>query len=212
MYSFAYIEGKLKGHKREKLGYHIANVAGFALLIVMAMVIAPLLHESLHMLFLEMNNVDYSMEINFNWENGVYGRLKPLSELSISNSVIMLGMGIFGNLLLSSVLFFGSWRIKESGRLPESIFSTYLAVGFFYSPFIYFFAPGGDLINILALLDLGGFSYALPLIGCILFIFASIHVYRHAKHAFLEYDTIGEEIEKLENFLLFRLTPENQTC
>jgi len=210
MYPLAHLEERIKTHRRKKVNYHLANVLGFILLLIIAIVIAPLLHEFLHMFFLDIHDMYYSTEINFDWKNGIYGELTLFSELSIDNSITILGIGILGNLLLSAILFLGSWRIKNLGRIPESIFSAYLAVGFFYNPLIYFFAKRGDLINILMLMDLQEFFYILPIIGCILFLLVSLYIYKHARHAFWEYYKIDVEIEKLEQFLGFRSTLENQ--
>ena len=96
------------------------------------------------------------------------------------------------------------------GRIPESIFSVYLAAGFFYNPLIYFFAQRGDLVKILMLMGLEEFFYVLPIIGCILFLLVSLYIYKHARHAFWEYYKIDEEIERLEQFLGFRPAPENR--
>lgn len=210
MYPLAHLERKIKTHRRKKIDYHLANVLGFILLPIIAIVIAPLLHESLHMFFLGINNIQYSMKINFDWENGIYGELTPFSELSMGNSIILLGVGVLGNLLLSAILFLGSWRIKNTGRVPESIFSIYLAVGFFYNPLIYFFSQRGDLVNILMLMGLEEFFYVLPIIGCILFLLVSLYIYKHARYALWEYYRIDEEIERLEQFLGFRPAPESQ--
>lgn len=201
MYPLAHLEGRLKTHRRKRFNYHLANITGFILLITTAVILSPLLHELLHMLFLDMNSMQYSTELNFDFENGIYGKLTPLSNLSVNGSIILLGIGIFGNLLLSAIFFLGSWGIRNVGRLPESIFSAYLAVGFFYHPLIYFFASEGDLMNILSLLDMAEFYYISPVIGFILFLLVSLYIHEHAKHAFFEYHRIGEEIEKLERFL-----------
>jgi hypothetical protein len=166
----------------EEVDYLRLNAAGFVILIIISILVAPLLHEMLHMFFLDVTETQYKSEIVFSLASGIHGKLTPFAELGVGDSIILLGVGVLSNLVLSAVFFLGSWITRHRGMTHESILSTYLAVGFFYNPLMYFFAGSGDLVNIMSLLDLEGYSYVLPITGLSMLIFVLLYVHDHAKN------------------------------
>lgn len=206
MHPPAHLETQLRTHRRKRLDYYLANILGLILLLFVSILVAPLLHEFLHMFFLDVNHKPYTYQIDFDWGSGITGEIKPFSALSINESIILLGIGVFSNLLIAVFLFLRSWKIRIRGRMPESILSTYLAVGFVYNPMIYFMASEGDLVNILMLMDMQNLALLLPLIGLSFMILVCLYINEHAKHAFSEYYFIVGEIERLEGLLLPRLS------
>lgn len=166
----------------DEVDYLRLNAIGFAILIIVSILVAPLLHEMLHMFVLDVTDTKYRSEIVFSVASGIHGKITPFTELGSADSVIMLGVGVFSNLLLSAVFFFGSWITRHRGMTNESILSTYLAVGFLYNPLMYFFAGSGDLVNMMTLLDLEGYGYVLPITGLSMTLFVLLYLHDHAKN------------------------------
>ena len=166
----------------EEVDYLRLNAVGFVILIIISILVAPLLHEMLHMFVLDATDTKYRSEIVFSAASGIHGKITPITELGVGDSLIMLGVGVFSNLVLSAVFFAGSWITRHRGMTHESILSTYLAIGFFYNPLMYFFAGSGDLVNMMTLLDLEGYGYVLPIMGLSMLIFVLLYLHDHAKN------------------------------
>ncbi|MBN2014259.1 MAG: hypothetical protein JW778_03675 [Candidatus Altiarchaeota archaeon] len=204
MHPLKHLERRLRDNRKKRTNYYLANAFGLIVLLLVSIIVAPLLHEFLHMFFLDINHKPYSMEINFDWVNGITGKIMTYTDLSINDSIILLGIGVFSNLILAAIFFLSGWKIKSHGRMPESIFSTYLAVGFIYDPMTYCLASEGDLMNILMLIDMQHLAFLLPFVGLFFLVLVSLYIHNHTKHAFREYYLLLEDIEKLEGFLLAR--------
>jgi hypothetical protein len=166
----------------DEVDYLRLNALGFVVLIIVSIVVAPLLHEMLHMFVLDVKDARYTSEIVFSVASGIHGEIKPITELNIYDTLLMLGAGVFSNLVLSAAFFLGSWVTRHRGMTHESILSTYLAVGFLYNPLMYFFAGSGDLVNMMSLLDLEGYGYVLPIMGLSMLIFVVLYLHDHAKN------------------------------
>lgn len=164
--------------------YSAHHISGFILLIVAALLLAPLIHELFHILFLDVNHKNYDAWVTLSPQSGLHGEIKLFDEMDTLDAVILLSLGIFSNLAISAIFFLISWLAKIQKKTHESIISTYLGVGFLYNPLMYFFEPEGDLMNIMKLIDLDRYSLILPAVGLIILAATMLYVHEHAKDVF----------------------------
>ncbi len=141
------------------------------------------------------------MNLVLDWKFGFYATLQPFCDLSVKRTVLLLGIGIAGNLFIALILFLLSWYLGRRGKLPESNLFMYLALGFFSDPLFYLFATEGDLVNILEITEMQDLIPKLPLLGFILLFLALSYLYTQMKHTLEDYLRIKKEMEEVKNFL-----------
>lgn len=191
----------LKDKDKRKKKYCLCNILGIISFFVISILIAPLFHEFLHIAIFKLYKCYYSMNLVFDWKFGIYATLQPFCDLSIKRTVVLLGIGIAGNLFIAFILFLLSWYLGRLGKLPESNFFVYSALAFFSDPLFYLFATEGDLVDILEITERQDLIPKLPIIGFILLSLVLSYLYMHMKHTLEDYLRIKKEIEEAKNFL-----------
>ncbi|MEA3255722.1 MAG: hypothetical protein U9Q22_07815 [Candidatus Altiarchaeota archaeon] len=192
----------LSGFRRERRNrYFIANILGVLSFLVIGFLIAPIIHELLHMLVFEFHGCYYTSHLAIDESMRLHGSLKPFCDLDVTQSVILLGVGVSGNFILACILFLLSYEAGKTGELPLSNFLVLTAWGFFLDPLFYLFADEGDIINILMLTERGDLIQYLPMLGSILFLLFMAYTYLHLRNSFEDYLDIMHEIKTTEVFV-----------
>ncbi len=178
MYPKPYLDRVLKTEGEKS--YYIVNSLGIISLFFVAMILAPLFHEFLHVMAFHILDYDCSLRINFDWSTGIYGKVNTISKLSLGEALIVLSAGVAGNLLVGGFLFVVCYYLRKQEKFIGLNFSLYIVLGFLSEPIFYFFEGRGDLVNILMLLDMSEFSFMLPSVGFILSILILLYISEHA--------------------------------
>lgn len=201
MHPIPHMEKTLRQGLGKKRQYEISAVQGFISLILVMYIIAPLLHEFLHLIVLKITGCLYTIDLGFKWYAGIYGRVELFSSIGFIGTIILLGIGILGNLFLGSALFIHGRRMRLSGMHAESNVIAFTGLGFFLNPTSYFFSRSGDLMNILNLMHALDMSFLLPVVGFFMFLLALIYLYEHSSHIIEEYRRIRLIEKEIEYFL-----------
>ena len=200
MYPVTYIERELRHIKNKRNVYYFSNILGLGLLAIIFIVIAPYLHEFLHIYFLRINNAHFYTDIKFDPYDGVYGKITAVSDLNIIDSITLMLIGAVGNIIIGlSILILGFIAMKE-GMLPESNFFTYISYGFLLDPITYLFQSRGDFVNTLSMLDLCEFSVLLPILGIIAIFLLLFHLNFHLEHNIKYINDIERELRRIEKY------------
>ncbi|RLI92176.1 MAG: hypothetical protein DRO95_02860 [Candidatus Altiarchaeales archaeon] len=186
-----------------KIHYELSITLSLLSLFLVALVIAPLIHELLHIIILKTLGYYYNGNIEFTLENGIYGKLEIISEMNFIDVIIFLGIGILGNFIFGSILFINGFYTRVSGKTAQSSIPLFTGLGFLTDPMSYLFSTSGDLINILNLLGVQGISFILPLFGFFIFISISLYLSEYLTHFIAEYKKIDEIERDIENFIRF---------
>lgn len=197
-----YVKKILSGFRRRRRNrYFIANILGVLSFLVIGFLIAPIIHELLHMLVFEFHGCYYTSHLAIDESMRLYGSLKPFCDLDVTQSIILLGAGVSGNLILACILFFLSYKTGKTGKLPLSNFLVLTTWGFFLDPLFYLFADEGDLINILRLTEREELIQFLPMLGSVLFLLFMAYTYLHLRNSFEDYQRIMQGIKTSNAFV-----------
>jgi len=144
--------------------YNIALIAGILSFLAVSLIVAQYFHELSHMLVLKILGCLYYPDIKFdaiNLSANIYMQC-DLDKVGLASVYLS---GIFGTLLAGFILLALDWILTRKNHLELSIFFSYVALGFLYSPTLYFFKTTGDIVNTLDLLGISYTYMALKLAG-----------------------------------------------
>ncbi|MCK5474827.1 MAG: hypothetical protein KAI53_05460 [Candidatus Aenigmarchaeota archaeon] len=178
-------------HERHYDEYLIAGIISFN---IIAAFIAPFFHELFHALVLEIYNCGYWTEFHLSMFTGLYATVFKSCILTRTQEAIVYLSGVLGTLFIGFSLLYLDWKLTKKGLLEYSVFTSFAALGFLFSPTLYFFAGEGDLINALEMLNLSAYSGFLPLIGLAIAFFSIGYLMWNLKHT-TELEILEEEIE-----------------
>jgi hypothetical protein len=198
----SYVKKKLmKGQEKREKEYYLANILGIISFFGIAFFLAPLIHDLFHVAALEYFNCYYNFYFSYDWDSEFHSNIQTFCDLSDEKAIIMLGAGIFGTFSISFFLFFLSWFTGKIGKLPESNFLVYPALGFFTDPLFYSLTKKGDILSILEILHKEELLPKIPLIGFVLFLIVLSYLYTHMKHILEDYSRIKKSIKEVEKFI-----------
>ncbi len=183
-------------HKHHYNAYMIAGLLSFP---IIAFIISPFLHELFHMLVLKYYNCPYWADFHSSLRGGLYATVYLNCTLDKIQLVILYLAGITGTLAIGFSLLILDWCLTKKDYLEYSIFTSFIAMGFLFSPVIYFFSKEGDLINAFNVLNMSPPAYLLPLIGIGIMLFSLAYFYMNLKYT-SEKELLEEEKEELDRF------------
>lgn len=201
MYDIRYVECSLSSQLTRRNLFYVVNVVGIVLFLIVSFVVGPLVHELTQIWLVVLYNCHYVFKPSFDWHVGVYASVMPLCTLTRMQEVVFYSVGILLN--LGVALFFAllSWIFLRWGKFYSSNLCLYLTVGFSLNPILYFFAESGNLINLLKVLGMGEYYYALPLVGAVLFAVEVVYSYVVVMCYKREYDNIVNRILRVREFI-----------
>lgn len=178
--------------------YNTYMLAGLLSFPIIAFIISPFLHEFFHMLVLKYYNCPYWADFHSSLETGLYATVYPRCILSNIQWAILYLAGIAGTLAIGFSLLILDWYLTKKDYLEYSIFTSFIAIGFLFSPVIYFFSKEGDLVNAFHVLNMSPPAYLLPSIGIGIMLFSLAYFCMNLKYT-SEKELI-EEKEELDRF------------
>lgn len=179
--------------------YNAYMIAGLLSFPIIAFIISPFLHELFHMLVLNYYNCPYWADFHSSLESGLYATVYPGCIMSNIQWAILYLAGITGTLAIGFSLLILDWHLTKKDYLEYSIFTSFIAIGFLFSPVIYFFSKEGDLINTFTVLNISPPAYILPLIGIGIMLFSLAYFCMNLKYT-SEEELLEEEREELDRF------------
>ena len=193
------MEGILRLGRKRKAKHYSSNFIGLLLFLLVAVIIAPLIHEYFHTLVLAFYGCEYNFVLNFTPESGFFATIKTLCALNKEQTILYLGAGVMGNIILSAMFITGGWLTRKENIFLSNLL-TYSGFGFLSDPMFYMFANKGDLVNILSLLGCSEKVWILPLIGVLLVIFVFAYVWFHVEYNMKCYYRTLRNFNKIKKF------------
>ena len=149
--------------------YNIALIGGLVSFLAVSLIVAQYFHELSHMLVLKILGCLYYPDITFD-AISLSANIYMQCDLGKASLAAVYLSGIFGTLLAGFILLAIDWMLTKKNHLELSIFLSYIALGFLYSPTLYFFNTTGDIVNTLDLLGIPYTYLSLKLAGMLLMI------------------------------------------
>ena len=201
MYNIRYLENNLLLHLNRRNLFYVVNILGLLVMVAIIFMGGPLLHETIQMGLMTLYNCPYEFRHYFEWDLGLNASVTPLCSLSRLQDIALYSVGILFALGLAFSFFLLGWVFIHRGKLHFSNLCLYLGIGFSLNPILYFFADTGNLINLLRVLGLSRYAYALPLIGSVFFGLEVAYSYVVVRHYINEYKAIAGKISSLRGFI-----------
>lgn len=178
-------------HEKHYQEYTIAGIISFN---IIAAFISPFLHEMFHALILKIYNCGYWTDFHSSFFTGIYATIYKTCILSKTQEAILYFSGVLGTLFIGFLILYIDWQFTKKGHLEYSVITSFIALGFLFSPTLYFFMNTGDLINGLNMLGLSKYAGFLPLIGLSISIYSIGYLIWNLKHT-TELEILEEEIK-----------------
>ncbi|MFH1127667.1 MAG: hypothetical protein V1718_06170 [archaeon] len=179
--------------------YDAFMIAGLLSFPFIAFIIAPLFHELFHVLVLEYYDCSYWTDFHTSIFKGLYAAVYPNCHLESNKLGLLYFSGVLGTLFIGFSLLVVDWYLTIKDYLEYSIFTSFIAMGFLFSPVVYFFLDEGDLINAFNILDIPAPHYLFPLIGIVIMFSSLIYFWYNLKYTSMK-DLLEEEKEDLDRF------------
>jgi len=183
-------------HEHHYNAYMIAGLLSFP---VVAFIISPFFHELFHIFVLKYYNCPYWADFHSSLTGGLYATVYPSCTMSNIQLAILYLAGVVGTLAIGFSLLILDWYLTKRDYLEYSIFTSFIAMGFLFSPVIYFFSEEGDLINAFNVLNISYPSYFLPLLGIGIMLSLLIYFWLNLKYTSGQ-ELLEEEKEELDRF------------
>jgi len=165
--------------ERRFSGFEVGFVAGMMLFPIFFTVIVPYIHESWHVLCLELYGCDYILEFDYSVLHGLHAQTifsMATCKLNLVQDSVVVLAGVGGNILVGIFLFLISWTLARRWHFFFSIFTVFVAVSFLTSTSINFFFKDGDPMIFLSSLQMQHYDFIVYLIG-ILIVLASFFLF-----------------------------------
>jgi hypothetical protein len=202
MYSKEYVRSTVLGKKAARKGkFYLVNVIGVLCFVIIAVLIAPVVHELAHLLVLEAFDCYYFIDLKLDAESGMYGFIEPACALSENKEALFYTAGVMTNLLIAALFFLFTSALHMRGLINHSNFFMYIALGFLIDPIFYSFAVEGDAMNALAAIGRPGWMIFVPWIGFILFSMSIAYMYLYLESYIEDNLRIQEEVSEAEAFI-----------
>ncbi len=194
--------GKSRPGKRRITHVHHYNAFMFAGLLsfpIIAFIISPFLHEMFHLIVLKFYGCPYWADFHTSIRGGLSATVYLNCSLTNMQLVILYLVGVVGTLATGFALLAFDWYLTKRDYLEYSIFTSFIAIAFLFSPVIYFFASEGDLINAFKVMNIAHPPYLLPLTGCAIMFISIIYFCANLKYT-SELELLEEEKEELDRY------------
>ena len=179
--------------------YNACMLAGLLSFPIIAFIISPYLHEIFHMLVLKYYNCPYWADFHSSLRGGLSATVYLNCTLDNLQLAILYLAGIAGTMAIGFLLLILDWHLTKKDYLEYSIFTSFIAMGFLFSPVIYFFSKEGDMVNAFTVLNVSPPTYFLPFIGICIMLFSLAYFYMNLKYT-SEKELFEEEKEELDMF------------
>lgn len=176
--------------------YMIAGLLSFPLV---AFIISPFIHELFHLLVLKYYSCTYWAVFDLSPACGLYATINHTCTLGINHLVIFYLAGVIGTFLIGFALLLIDWFLTKKDYLEYSVFTSFIALGFLFSPVTYFFSREGDLVNAFSVLDVTYPDYFLSLIGFCLMSVMILYFWFNLRYTSFK-ELLIEEKEELDRF------------
>ncbi len=143
--------------------YNIMLMLGLLSLPLICLYVAPAVHETAHMVSLDMMDCPAYMDMDL--EGGMSATIHTNCRISPLNTSFVFLSGILSTFMIGILLLSSDIHLTRKNHLEISAFLSYIALGFFYTTSEYFFKEEGDIINALDTLGLPYSTFALKLAG-----------------------------------------------
>ncbi len=161
---------------------------------------APVMHELFHVIFLKLYRCPYNAGLSFSITE-ILIQLDPACQLTVPGSLLVLGAGILGNALVAITLFYLAaglrLRARTEAQYLDAFYLSVISLGFLFSISFYFFFSRGDIVNMLAVLDLSVAPVWRYVTGMVIMVFTIVRFwlgFEAAEHEYHE-DLLLEEAQ-----------------
>ncbi len=187
----------LERHITHEHHYNAYMIAGLLSFPIVAFIISPFFHELFHIFVLKYYNCPYWVDPSLT--GGLHATIHLKCTMSNIQLAILYLAGVVGTLAIGFSLLILDWYLTKRDYLEYSIFTSFIAMGFLFSPVIYFFSGEGDLINAFNVLSIPTPSYLFPLLGTGIMLSSLIYFWLNLKCT-SEQELLEEEKEDLDRF------------
>lgn len=201
MYRREYVKDKFRVILNRKKNFYHSTVFGLGIFLLIAFIVAPVMHEGSHILVLKVLGCHYNINLFFSLAQGVYAYINPWCGMSPLNSLVFFASGITVNVCISVLLFGYSWVLLRRWRLSQSIIVLFAALGFSVNPVLYFFETTGDILNMTQAIGIGFSSVLSKFMGACMLIAGSVYLFFHLEASSLIFHKMSESIREVESFI-----------
>jgi len=183
-----------KGHFSN---YYSSGAIGLIVFLIISTLIAPLTHESFHIMILKQFDCPYNFSIHQTYESGIFAEVTPLCSLNDLQAVVFLAAGLMGNIFVAAFLAILTLYSRKRRLLIFSNLITFAMIGFASDPLFYFFAETGDIITILKIIGRSDNLYMFKCMGYMLAISVFTYLWSHLTFTIEHKSKLQEEWERI---------------
>ena len=202
------IQSKLKGIEIEGYekalprgyfrNYYSSGIIGLMVFLIIAVSIAPLTHESFHIMILKEFDCPYTFSMYHTYEAGIFAEVTPLCSLNDIQAVVFLAAGLMGNIFIAISLAILTLYARRRKLLIFANLLTFAMIGFASDPLFYFFAESGDIITILKIVGKQENLYMFRYMGYLLALSVFMYLWSHLSFTIEHKSKLQQEWERIK--------------
>ncbi|MBN2101268.1 MAG: hypothetical protein JW716_00160 [Candidatus Aenigmarchaeota archaeon] len=193
------IEGYEKAMPRGHFSnYYSSGALGLIVFLIIATFIAPLTHESFHIMVLKQFDCPYTFSMYQTYEAGIFAEVTPLCALNDLEAVVFLAAGLMGNIFIAIFLSIFTLYARRRKLLIFANLLTFAMIGFASDPLFYFFAETGDIITILKIIGRSENLYMFRYMGYLLALSVFMYLWSHLSFTIEHKSKLQQEWERIK--------------
>jgi len=172
---------------------------GLIVFLIIAVFIAPLTHESFHIMILKEFDCSYIFTMHHTYEAGIFAEVAPLCNLNDIQAVVFLAAGLMGNIFISIFLALLILYARMKKHMILSNLLMFAMIGFASDPLFYFFADSGDIVTILKIVGRPENLYLFRYMGYLLALAVFMYLWSHLSFTIEHKSKLQEEWERIKS-------------
>ena len=158
--------------------------AYIVLFVIISLIIAPLINETLIAITLNLYACQFSQAFSFDFVRGFHVITNPLCELEEGQRLFLSVIGPACNSLIAFILFAANIAAKRWNRKELSLLFTVSFLGFLSFPILLMLSGEGELYEAFRLGGIESLQWQLPVIGSILLALSIIYFWLRIREFF----------------------------